>query len=85
MKQFVIHPLARDRRYSVDDDGSIRIEAVDGIGPDATVARAGRFDDNGHWLDGEVRTADPQMCRYMFAHWRLTNVATAPASEGTDA
>lgn len=82
MKRFVTHPLARDRRYSVDDDGVVRVEAVDGVGRDATVQRWGRFDDTGRWLGGDVHTADPQMCRYMFANWRL---ARAADPEGADA
>jgi hypothetical protein len=47
--------------------GSIYEYADDGIGP-VQVTKGhteGRFTANGVWVSGEVKTADPEMCRWI--------------------
>ncbi len=48
--------------------GSTYEWADDGIGPVHVTRRdgaEGRFDRNGHWAAGEVRSADPELCRWI--------------------
>ncbi len=49
------HPLS-GTIYDVAEDDTVVVEK-DG--------RSGRFDRDGTWLGGEVRTADPEMCRWV--------------------
>ena len=49
------HALTR-ADYTLQDDGTIRV--VDGD-------KWGRFDGEGYWLEGELRSCDPQMCRWL--------------------
>ena len=42
--------------------------ADDGVGPIRVIDRAGRegrFDANGRWVQGDVRAADPELCRWI--------------------
>jgi hypothetical protein len=45
--------------YTALGDGLVEVER-DG--------RTGRFDANGVWLSGELRVAEPGMCRWMSTH-----------------
>ena len=49
------HPLSGSV-YDIGDDGLVLVEK-DG--------RTGRFDRDGNWIDGEIRTADPELCRWI--------------------
>jgi hypothetical protein len=49
------HPLTRVDYFGESAD-SVRV--VDG-------AKWGRFDRTGMWLEGELKQADPHMCRYV--------------------
>lgn len=49
------HPFS-GALYDLAEDGAVVVEA-DG--------RSGRFDRDGNWLSGDLRSADPQMCRWM--------------------
>ncbi|SNQ45800.1 conserved hypothetical protein [Frankia canadensis] len=69
MAHTIRHPLTRNRVYSVENDGRVRVQADN---TDETGDRWGHFDNSGRWLGGELLHADPQMCRHMFAHWQLT-------------
>lgn len=51
----VVHPLSH-KRYSLAPDGSVVIDSAEGTG---------RFTRDGEWIEGTVRTADPQMCRWI--------------------
>ncbi len=49
------HPLS-GVIYDIADDGTIVLEK-DG--------RTGRFTKQGHYLDGDIKTADPQLCGWI--------------------
>jgi len=42
--------------YDADADGGVVVDK-DGV--------IGHFDKEGNWLDGELRVADPEMCRWI--------------------
>jgi len=39
--------------------------------------RQGRFDRNGGWVDGELRRADPELCRWIVSGGKSPGGATA--------
>lgn len=43
--------------WAADDHGPVLVTASDG--------RSGRFDRDGRWVHGELRSADPEMCRWI--------------------
>jgi hypothetical protein len=45
--------------WAEDDHGPILATDKEG--------RQGRFDQNGRWLAGELRRADPEICRWIFS------------------
>jgi hypothetical protein len=49
------HPLSGDV-YDLDDNGLVRVER-DG--------RTGWFTRDGDWVSGDLRVADPELCRWM--------------------
>jgi hypothetical protein len=49
------HPLS-GAVYELDDDGGILV---------TTDASMGRFTTDGRWLSGDLRTADPELCRWI--------------------
>ncbi len=49
------HPLS-GAVYDQAGDDTIVVESN---------GRAGRFRSDGSWIDGEVRTADPELCRWI--------------------
>lgn len=55
MAQEMRHPLSGNI-YGVDEDGLVRVEK-DG--------KVGRFHWDGSWVDGEIRSADPQLCLWI--------------------
>jgi hypothetical protein len=65
------HPLAPSTTYTTDRHGVVIVERSDSWG---------RFDDSGHWLEGQLRAADPQMCRFLHSCWRL-EIATQQTGE----
>jgi hypothetical protein len=50
------HPLS-GAIYELDEDGHVVVTAKDG--------RTGTFDRDGVSLGGELRTADPELCRWV--------------------
>ena len=48
------HPLS-GAVYGLDGD-LVRVDKSDGVG---------WFDENGRWVRGEVRSADPELCRWI--------------------
>jgi hypothetical protein len=68
MTQAIQHPLARSTWYTADPDGTVRVERG---------GKWGRFDDSGQWLEGEVRVADPQMCRFLASTWVMARATRA--------
>ncbi|MWA04871.1 hypothetical protein F8568_031785 [Actinomadura sp. LD22] len=74
MARVLRHPLNRSRYYSFEEDGRVRVD-LDRTGDGAE--RSGHFDDTGRWLDGDLKTADPQMCRYLYSNWRLARANAA--------
>ena len=52
----VLHHALSRADYHLQEDGTVRV--VDG-------ARWGRFDAGGYWLEGELRSCDPNMCRWI--------------------
>lgn len=61
----IVHPFTR-ALYEQDGTGNIRVSA-DGI--------SGIFGVDGHWISGELRECDPQLCGWVggpqFANHRL--------------
>jgi len=61
----IVHPFTR-ALYEQDGTGNIRVSA-EGI--------AGIFGVDGHWISGELRECDPQLCGWVggpqFANHRL--------------
>jgi hypothetical protein len=51
------HPLSLST-YDLDRDTG-EVVVVDGDG------RRGRFTGDGAWISGEIRTADPELCRWL--------------------
>lgn len=49
------HPLSGSV-YDMADDGLVVVEK-DG--------QTGRFDRDGNWISGDIRTADPELCRWV--------------------
>jgi hypothetical protein len=49
------HPLSR-LDYLLEEDGAVRV--VDG-------EQWGRFDGEGAWIEGPIKSCDPQLCRWM--------------------
>lgn len=49
------HPLSGSV-YDLGDDGLVVVESN---------GRTGRFDRDGTWISGELRTADPELCRWI--------------------
>ena len=49
------HPLS-GAIYEIDDDGNVMVTR-DGM--------VGRFTGNGAWLHGDLRHADPELCRWV--------------------
>jgi hypothetical protein len=66
MESSLMHPLARVE-YRLEDDGSVRVAGEDG--------GWGRFDAEGQWLEGDVRTCDPQMVRWLHSEWAMAHAA----------
>jgi hypothetical protein len=62
MAPIVKHPLATTTTYTTNDFGVVIVERANS---------QGRFNDSGQWLGGEIRSADPQMCRFLHSCWRL--------------
>jgi hypothetical protein len=67
----VRHPFSRIL-YEPDGTGFVRLTAKDG--------RTGRFRGDGRWVDGEIDTADPELCVWVSAkratHHRLSAQST---------
>ena len=51
----IIHPFSR-ALYEQDGDGTVHVTSGD---------RTGVFGVDGHWLSGELRECDPQMCGWV--------------------
>jgi hypothetical protein len=52
------HALSRAvYEWAPDDRGPVMVTERDG--------RQGRFDRDGRWVDGELRSADPELCRWI--------------------
>lgn len=51
-----IHPLSL-ARYDVRADGYLDVTDTKGV--------SGVFDNNGRWVSGELRHADPQLCGWL--------------------
>jgi hypothetical protein len=43
--------------YEIDESGDVRVETPAGV--------AGVFSGNGEWITGELRSADPELCRWI--------------------
>lgn len=51
----IMHPLSM-AIYELDDDGNVRVTLDE---------QAGTFDSDARWLHGEIRTVDPELCRWV--------------------
>ena len=52
------HALSRsDYEWAPDDRGPVMVTERDG--------REGRFDRDGRWVAGDIRSADPELCRWI--------------------
>ncbi|HEU0102514.1 MAG TPA: hypothetical protein VFR07_09365 [Mycobacteriales bacterium] len=52
------HALSRAvYEWAADDHGPVLVTAADG--------RQGRFDRDGRWVAGDLRAADPELCRWI--------------------
>lgn len=67
------HPLATSTTYTTDRNGIVLV---------ARSENWGRFDDSGRWLEGELRSADPQMCRFLHSCWRLESATQQTGEQG---
>lgn len=57
------HALSRAvYEWAPDDYGPVLVTAPDG--------RDGRFDRDGRWVAGELRSADPELCRWIVSGGR---------------
>jgi hypothetical protein len=57
------HALSRAvYEWAPDDHGPVLVTERDG--------REGRFDRDGNWVAGEVRRADPELCRWIVSGGR---------------
>ncbi len=55
--------------WAEDDLGPVLVTAQDG--------RQGRFDRDGRWVIGELRRADPELCRWITSGGRTAGGAAA--------
>ncbi|MGE0383221.1 MAG: hypothetical protein AB7Q97_00725 [Gammaproteobacteria bacterium] len=66
------HALTR-ADYILEEDGSVRVLEGD---------QWGRFDGAGYWLEGPLRSCDPQMCRWLVSELEMNRFATTPPAAG---
>jgi hypothetical protein len=60
--------------YTDREDGTVTVDTVDG--------RRGHFDVEGRWLDGELKTVDPEFARWVISGWILKqNILAAKLKE----
>ncbi len=64
------HALSRAvYEWAPDDRGPVMVTAADG--------REGRFDRDGHWVAGDVRSADPELCRWIVSGGKTSGGAAS--------
>lgn len=62
------HALSRAvYEWAPDDRGPVMVTEQDG--------RQGRFDRDGRWVDGALRSADPELCRWIASGGRTAGSA----------
>jgi len=67
------HPLS-GAVYEAHGEDVVRVEK-DG--------RWGEFDDHGRWLGGEIRAADPEMCRWVASRVQVAAKVGATTAEAS--
>lgn len=56
MVRKIRHPLS-GTIYEIDERGDVRAETTAGV--------SGVFSGDGEWISGELRSADPELCRWI--------------------
>lgn len=70
----LVHPLSRS---------TYRLDKRDGTVVVTSRGKVGRFTRSGDWIEGETRTADPEMCRWVGGQWLIDRATANDATSRT--
>jgi hypothetical protein len=62
MAESLKHPWDQSL-YTDCEDGTVRVDQTDGTW--------GRFDSEGHWVEGPLKIVDPEFGRWLISGWTL--------------